>query len=169
MFSYFHPTIVEYLAWPIPRNLNFWPENRVLLPVQQLIIAKWVTVTAQGFLLADLFSNRFCISVDSLHLPSLVLKIAHTPLTPTVRRPEELWSSPNIFYCGSRSLQDSQHVSWCLRTLSFLPLNFFGGLLRSPAPGWTTQRSSTKLFKIRPRQNIITHRVQNTHLTKTTE
>lgn len=27
-----------------------------------------------------------------------------------------------------------------------LPRNFFGGLLRSPASGWTTQRSSTKLW-----------------------
>lgn len=50
------------------------------------------------------------------------------------------------------SINRRQSVWWCQasggrgESLTLLPLNFFGGMLRSPASGWTTQRSSTKLW-----------------------
>lgn len=79
-----------------------------------------------------------------------------------VRRPEILWLSPKkpSITHSAASLQQSTlykqaAVSVMMSGLRrprggasprLLPLNFLGGLLRSPASGWTTQRSSTKLW-----------------------
>lgn len=58
------------------------------------------------------------------------------------------------------SINRRQSVWWCQasggrgESLTLLPLNFFGGMLRSPASGWTTQRSSTKLW-IQTQNNIV--------------
>lgn len=118
---------------------------------QNRVTGSWITTRLIAFLMFSAYPNAFAdLAFSSRNWPFTFQLETSAIYSQTTKASRKL----PVWQCKSlprnlehASINTDAHTHTHIYILSYWPLNFFGGLARSPASGWTTHLSSTNLEK----------------------